>query len=126
MSLMTRIWLVEDDDDIRNCLSMLLSIHGFEVQAFADGGSALKKASDDPKLFWTDLVFLDLYTKAMSAFDFVDGLNALAARFKTSMPKICVVSGAADIEKVSVALSADTFIKKPFDLNDLVGFATQY
>jgi DNA-binding response OmpR family regulator len=121
---MKRIWLVEDDDNIRSCLSMLLSVHGFDVHAFADGETAFKMASDDLKAFWPDCIFLDLYTKTMSAFDFVDGLNALAARLMRIRPRLCVVSGAPDIERFSSALCADSFIKKPFDLNDLVQFAT--
>lgn len=115
---MSTVWIVEDNDMIRDCLASLLQMAGFQVSAFAEGGIALQGASEN----WPELVLLDLYTNAMSAQDFVDGLNALASQLSLALPKICVISGAAEIEEISRQLNADFFFQKPFNLLDLVQY----
>lgn len=122
---MTKIWIVEDDDSIRSCLESFLKFEGFPVEAFAEGEVAIQKASENPTDFWADLVFLDLYTDAMPAFEFVQCLKDLATRFKQRMPTICVISGAIDIEKASQSLNADSFFQKPFEILDLIQYAKQ-
>ncbi|MFL5815907.1 MAG: response regulator [Bdellovibrionia bacterium] len=119
---MNKIWIVEDNDVIRDCLTSLLAFESFEVSAFAEGGIALKSASENPGI-WADLVLLDLYTEAMSAQDFVDGLKSLAAQLSLRVPKICVISGAAEIQEISRRLNADFFFQKPFQMQDLVAYA---
>jgi DNA-binding response OmpR family regulator len=120
---MNKIWIVEDNDVIRECLASLLEIEGFQVNAFAEGDTALKYAPENPSGAWPNLVLLDLYTDAMSAQEFVDSLNLLAARLDLRVPKICVVSGAADIEEASHLLNADAFFQKPFNMQELVLYA---
>jgi DNA-binding response OmpR family regulator len=120
---MARVWIVEDNDTIRECLAVFLKMEGFEVDAYAEGGVALQTASADPAGTWPELVFLDLYTEAMPALDFVEGLNSLALRLQRKPPKICVVSGAADIEELSQSLNADFFFQKPFSTSELIRYA---
>ncbi|WP_415882623.1 sigma-54-dependent transcriptional regulator [Neptuniibacter sp. QD34_54] len=39
---MTKVWIIDDEEIIRDSLSQLLKIEGYEVQAFANGTQALK------------------------------------------------------------------------------------
>jgi response regulator RpfG family c-di-GMP phosphodiesterase len=98
-------------------------MEGFGAHAYAEGGAALQDASENSSNVWPDLVFLDLYTEAMSASDFVQGLGSLASQLGLPLPKICVVSGAADIEAISRQLNADFFFQKPFEIPELIEYA---
>lgn len=122
---MPRIWIVEDNDTIRDCLTAFLNLEGFQVNAYAEGGVALRNVSENPAEVWPELVFLDLYTEALSAYAFVQGLTSLAHRLQRRLPKVCVVSGATDIEMNTRLLNADNFFQKPFDIPELIRYAKQ-
>jgi DNA-binding response OmpR family regulator len=122
---MPKVWIVEDNDTIRECLIMFLSMEGFQVEAFSEGRVALQNALENPTKIWPELVLLDLYTDAMSPFHFVQKLSALASQLRKRSPKICVVSAASDIEDISGLLNADSFFQKPFDIPALIHYAKQ-
>lgn len=62
---MAKILLVEDQDDIRNVLSTALKMQGFEVDAYANGESALEAIESS----WPDIAILDSGLPGMSGLD---------------------------------------------------------
>ena len=113
MSVMVRILLAEDDDDLRGFLARALERAGHEVTAFSHGESAyevLKQAD-------FDLLLTDIVMHEMDGMELVRLAGELDPRLK-----IMFITGFA-----AVALSPDSatpgnakVLSKPFHLRNLV------
>ena len=113
ISLMTRILLAEDDNDMRRFLAKALQNAGYDVVAFDNGLSAYERIREEPfNLLLTDIVMPEM-----------DGIE-LARRATELDPdlKVMFITGFA-----AVALNPDSraprdakVLSKPFHLRDLV------
>ncbi|HEU0031251.1 MAG TPA: response regulator [Kofleriaceae bacterium] len=68
-----RVLVVDDDDDVRETLELVLETAGFQVSSACDGARALEQlraATDAP------VVLLDLRMPVMSGWDVIDTLRA--------------------------------------------------
>lgn len=109
------ILIVDDEEDIRELVSGILSDEGHETRTAFDSDSALASIADRvPRL-----VFLDIWLQGSK----VDGLELLDA-IKTMHPELPVVmiSGHGTIETAVSAIrkGAYDFIEKPFKADRLV------
>jgi two-component system cell cycle response regulator CpdR len=112
-SLMNRILLAEDDNDMRRFLAKALQNAGYDVVAFDNGRSAYERIREEPfTLLLTDIVMPEM-----------DGIE-LARRATELDPdlKVMFITGFA-----AVALNPDSnapkdakVLSKPFHLRDLV------
>ena len=68
---MARIYIADDDADIRNLLTLSLLEEGHEVLAAKDGETALESMLDDQP----DLLILDIMMPRMDGFQVLDGLR---------------------------------------------------
>ncbi len=103
---MTRILLVEDDDDIRDALTRALTAQGITVAAVARGGDALGRLTE----FAPDAVVLDLGLPDL------DGADILAM-IRTLSDVPVLIATARDDETHVVRLlnaGADDYIIKPY------------
>lgn len=103
---MTRILLVEDDDDIRNALSRALSSQGVTVAAVARGSDALGRLTE----FAPDAVILDLGLPDLEGSDVLAMIRSLS-----DVPVL--IATARDDESGVVRLldaGADDYIIKPY------------
>jgi CheY-like chemotaxis protein len=67
------VLVVDDDDDVRETLELVLASEGFRVSVAGDGQQALDRLNDaDPP----DVVLLDLRMPVMTGWDVVDTLRA--------------------------------------------------
>ena len=107
-----RILLVEDDPSIREVTAIGLRNAGFGVTAAADGVDALERFRSEP----FDLVLLDIMLPRM------DGLDVCRAIRKTSTVPIVMLTARGDTIDVVVGLEAgaDDYVKKPFEVPELV------
>lgn len=113
-SLMARILLAEDDEDMRRFLTKALENAGYQVTSFANGRDAYDRLREEPfHLLLTDIVMPEM-----------DGIE-LARKASELDPdlKIMFITGFA-----AVALNPDMqaprnakILSKPFHLRDLVG-----
>jgi two-component system cell cycle response regulator CpdR len=113
-SLMGRILLAEDDEDMRRFLTKALETAGYQVTSFANGRDAYDRLREEPfHLLLTDIVMPEM-----------DGIE-LARKASELDPdlKIMFITGFA-----AVALNPDMqaprnakILSKPFHLRDLVG-----
>jgi len=107
-----RILLVEDDPSIREVTAIGLRNAGFAVETAEDGRAGLDRfeAAD------FDLVLLDVMLPRM------DGLEVARAIRKTSTVPIVMLTARADTIDVVVGLEAgaDDYVRKPFELPELV------
>ena len=107
-----KILIVDDEDEIRELLSVELERHGFVVATAESGKECLKKIKDEKY----DLVLLDLQMPKMS------GLQTLVEIKKSSvdLEVIMMTSNATVTTAVeSIKIGAYDYILKPFDFDEL-------
>jgi DNA-binding response OmpR family regulator len=109
------IFVVDDEKDIRELVSVNLKLHGFKIKEFENGNSMLENIKDTKP----DLIILDVM---MPGIDGITICNILKNNVKTSnIPVILLtVKGQiADIED-GFKSGADFYIVKPFSPLNLV------
>jgi two-component system, OmpR family, alkaline phosphatase synthesis response regulator PhoP len=112
---MTRILIVEDDQDIGELVSRYLLKAGFATELLTSGRSALATIAASPP----DLLVLDLM---LPHTDGLEICRAVRASDKTSaMPIIMLTARGEESERiVGLEIGADDYIAKPFSPNELV------
>jgi two-component system KDP operon response regulator KdpE len=109
---MTRILVVDDEQQIRRALDINLRAHGYEVRLAASGEEALIDAAAN----LPDLVLLDLGLPGIDGVDVIRGLRGW-----TSVPIIVLSAREGDPSKVeALDAGADDYVTKPFSINELL------
>jgi CheY-like chemotaxis protein len=110
-----RVLVVEDDDVIRDLISVNLELEGFDVVPAVDGQDALDKIGDaDP-----DVVTLDVMMPRLDGWATVERLRANP---ETADVKIVLLSARAqesDLQR-GEKLGVDAYLTKPFDPDELI------
>jgi two-component system response regulator MtrA len=106
------ILLVEDDPSIREVTAIGLRNAGFDVTTAADGQEGLDRFRSTP----FDLLLLDVMLPRL------DGLELCRAVRRTSTVPIVMLTARGDTIDVVVGLEAgaDDYVKKPFEVPELV------
>jgi two-component system, OmpR family, response regulator MtrA len=107
-----RILLVEDDPSIREVTAIGLRNAGCAVATASDGVEGLDRFRSEP----FDLALLDVMLPRM------DGLDVCRAIRRTSTMPIVILTARGDTIDVVVGLEAgaDDYVKKPFEVPELV------
>ena len=104
---MTRVLVVEDEDNIATLLRDDLKIEGYEAEIVSDGEQALAIVKE--KDF--DLILLDIMLPGIDGYEICRQLR----RDETSIPIIMLTAKGQEAEKVlGLELGADDYITKPF------------
>jgi len=111
--LKKKIYVVEDNDDIRELVEYLLEIEGYEVKGFANATNFSQIIVNE----LPDLVVLDVMLPDGNG---VDICNKLKSNPVTKELPVLLMSANANMAFVSKESMADDFISKPFDIDDLV------
>lgn len=103
-----KVLVVDDDETIRDVLSVVFEAEGFTVETFPDAPSFLSRPLADGPV----CILLDVLMPGVSGLDLLKGLNQLG-----DAPPVIVISGSADIPMAVDAIrhGALDFIEKPFD-----------
>ena len=108
-----RILVVEDERSLREALIDLLGRRGFEVEAVADGMSAVERGESSE----IDLVLLDL------ALPRLDGVEA-CRRLRMARPALPILiltaRGSEDDRVKGLSAGADDYLTKPFGSAELL------
>ena len=109
-----KVLVVEDEDNIALALDYLLTREGYTHDRVANGGHALAHIRD----MRPDLVLLDVMLPEMSGYEICQAirLDPDLAPIKILM---MTARGSAIERKKGLALGADGFISKPFELSEL-------
>ncbi|MGN6639029.1 MAG: response regulator transcription factor [Mucilaginibacter sp.] len=107
------ILLIENDNDIRDIITYVLEDEGFAVlhtssQVELDAITRLKP----------DLVLIDEWLSAEPGHRLCLRIKQLEA---FSAIPVIILSTAGNIEQITAECRADTYIRKPFDLTELLG-----
>jgi two-component system response regulator FixJ len=107
------VYVVDDDASVRDALSVMLTLEGFQVFGFADGESFLAAVRQHPP----DCIILDVHMPGRSGLDILKELR----HWPTAIP-LFIISGQGDIPMAVDAIKngALDFIEKPFHAETLV------
>ena len=108
---MTKLAIIDDDQEILTLLDEYLAKNGFEVEGFADGESFLSR--DETEF---DLLILDIGLPG------IDGLEICRRlRQKSSIPIIMLTAASDDLDRIlGLELGADDYLGKPFNPRELL------
>jgi two-component system OmpR family response regulator len=107
-----RLYVIDDDPDIRDLLRNVLEGYGFAVMVFASGRAAQAAIRRDPP----DLCLVDLGLPDM------DGLTLVREMFEDVRFGVVVLTGRGEVSDrvLGLELGADDYIVKPFEPRELV------
>jgi len=109
-----RVLVVEDEDNIALALDFLLTREGYIHDRVANGADALPRIRETRP----DIVLLDVMLPEVSGYEICQGIrmDPDLAQVKILM---MTARGSAIERKKGMALGADGFITKPFELKEL-------
>ena len=107
------IYIVDDDPAVRDALSVVFDLEGFDVKTFSDGETFLTAASQ----VVPSCVILDVHMPGRSGLEI---LKSLAPQ--TYEAPVFIISGQGDIPMAveAIKLGAFDFIEKPFSADTVV------
>ncbi len=109
---MSRILIIEDDEDIAAIERDYLELSGYDVQIAPDGPNGLRMALEGR----FDLILLDLMLPGMDGFAILRRV-----REKLDIPILMVSARGEDVDKIrGLGFGADDYIEKPFSPSVLV------
>ncbi|SRR5258708_4015788 len=107
-----KILVVDDDKDILEPLSLILEAKGYLVETVAKG----KLVYSTIAVFKPSVVLLDVL---MSGSDGREICRRLKQDKKNKSLKVIIMSAHPSAEKDALAIGADDFIAKPFEMEEL-------
>jgi DNA-binding response OmpR family regulator len=115
-----KILVVDDDQDIREIIMMVLESEGFEVSGLDNG----KAVIDTVQRFWPDLVLLDVQLGDRDGRDICRDLKGQSAT--RAIPVIIISASHGWHALREKQCEADDFLAKPFDITELVDQVKRY
>lgn len=108
-----RVLVVDDDEAVRELLSIRLGVLGYTVQTAKDGSVALDRFAD----FKPDAMIVDIDMPNLGGFEFLERLGVEKVyRTPTLMLTGCLGDG--DVRR-AIELGARDFLAKPFEEHQL-------
>lgn len=111
---MANIMVIEDEENIAVALDYLLTSDGHDHTRLATGDGAVQHIRDNRP----DLVLLDVMLPGVSGYQIVQDLRADPA-LKNIRVLMMTARGSVVERRKGLALGADGFIAKPFELSEL-------
>jgi len=112
---MSKILIIEDEEQLRAAISEGLRLDGFEVIEAVDGESGVQFAHAE----MPDIVVSDINMKGMDGFH---TLSTLRSDPKTANIPFVLMTGRADLKsmRMGMSLGADDYLPKPFRIRELI------
>lgn len=110
---MRKIFLVEDDQSIREVLEVVLSSENYDVRSFSNVLAFTQRdKSINPDLYLFDVMLPDGSG--------IDLCNELRNNLQNKDVPVIIMSAHAKLIEISDACQPDDFISKPFDIDNLL------
>lgn len=117
-----KILVIEDDKDIRDTLVYILEEQGYEVVSSEE--AKILKSLDTIK---PDLILLDNWlTEWKSDANGQQISKQLKSNPATSHIPIVIISAVSNIQEIAEAGMADDYLRKPFNLTDVIEIVKKY
>ena len=114
------LMIIDDDDDLRNAISFIMTAQGYEVTAFGDARRALRALDAGPLPF---LILLDLMMAGMSGWEF---RAAQLANTRLNPIPVVVLTAANTLSDGAHTVSDVEIVAKPFALDELLEVVGRY
>ena len=112
---MTKIMVVDDEQDLREMINLMMQKEGYETEMAYDGNDFLEKIES----FQPEVVTLDVMMPGLTTKEILEKLKE-----KTSNPKIILLTVVrySDEEKTKILEMGNIvdYVTKPFDFDDLI------
>lgn len=112
---MTTILVVEDDDAIRNNITRLLKLEGYQIEAAANGREGLERA----RQLRPEVVISDIGMPEMDGFALLEAIRADRSLAATSVMLLTALDDRASMRRGMTA-GADDYLAKPFTRVELL------
>ena len=109
-----RVLLIEDEPNIIEAISFILSRDGWTVHTHEDGETAMDKVRTQPP----DLIILDVMLPGRSGFDILRDIREDVGS-KTLPVMMLTARGQAKDRELALRLGANHFMTKPFSNQDV-------
>ncbi len=110
---MKKILVCDDDQGILEVTKVILETNGYETVTLDNGRAIQKKV----KSFKPDLILLDLWMPGIEGKEIT---YLLKKNPETKGIPLIIVSAVSELDKIAGSTSADGFLPKPFDMNELL------
>lgn len=111
-SNMSRVLIIDDDTELCELLTELLSQEGFEVEAVNEGNAGVRAALQGRH----ELVVLDVMLPGLNGLDVLRGI-----RESSTVPVIMLTARGEEVDRiVGLEIGADDYLPKPFSPRELV------
>ena len=108
-----RVYIVDDDDAVRDSLALLLRLHGFDSAGFESAEAFLRSVTPA----WSGVVLADLRMPGKSGLELQTELQARGI----GLPLIIITAhGATSAARTSFKAGAVDFLEKPIDREQLL------
>lgn len=108
---MAKILLVDDDVELTEFLTQLLSLEGFDIEVAHNGQDALEKLNDQ-----FHLILLDVMMPILNG---IETLKQIRQRYTT--PVLMLTARNDEIDRIiALELGADDYLSKPFNGRELI------
>ena len=109
-----KVFLIEDDDSVRDALTSIIAEHGLKIEAFSNGNQFLENFKPSSK---SEVIVLDMKMPIMTGLE----LQSKLAEMQVHIP-IIFISGQSHREEIIQCLKngASDFLLKPFKFEDLL------
>ena len=117
---MTKIMIVDDEDDLREMIGIMLHKEGFETNTAEDGADFLDKIDD----FAPDIVTLDVMMPGITTKEILEKLKE-----KITKPKIIlltVVRYSEEEKQRLYMMGIVDYVAKPFEMDQLINTINKY
>ena len=118
---MTRVMVVDDEEDLREMLNLMLRKEGFETDTARDGSEFLQKIDS----FQPDLITLDVMMPGLTTKEILEKLKE-----KEANPKIILLTvirfSEEEKQKLYQMGNVVGYIAKPFDVKELMEIIHDY
>ncbi len=115
-----RILLVEDEANILEAITFILSRAGMEVRSHGNGATAVEEV----KRYGPDLIVLDVMLPGRSGLDILRDLRSDPST--EALPVVMLTAkGQAKDRETALVLGADAYLTKPFSNSEMLQLLTQ-
>jgi DNA-binding response OmpR family regulator len=108
----TKIMVVDDNEDIRDSLSIVLREKGFVVETAINGREALEKAL----IFRPEIIIIDAMMPVMDGFE---TCRRLRENIRTKNISLILATSTAIVDIADKEIDIDDYINKPYELDEL-------
>lgn len=109
-----RVMILDDDEDVRDCLTRILQSASHTIVPVANGSLGLRLHAENP----FDMILIDLQMPEMTGTEFLAKLKKQPA----PLPRIVIISGAMteDTRNYCEELGADMILNKPLSIDQIL------